>query len=148
MILKKAKLVKVVRDDDRYILLSNLTADIMVVDENVYDLWNTFKDGRDGDEVTGNERRAVETLYKKGFLIPVNTDELGFIRSKIEHCKTCSKVGYAFFVTMKCNFKCVYCYQYKDPISMSWSVAKACVDYILSQASQKDQKESRHRIEQ
>jgi len=134
--LKQSQLVKrVPYDENREILLSNLTGDIMLVSKEVSNLFDRFKTQQDITNFSVKEKEVVEKLKKLGYLVDDNiskNDEIDLLRSRIEFYRENSKPGYSFFVTIDCNFGCKYCYQKKNVLTMSEDTASKIVKFIAS----------------
>ncbi|MFU2158614.1 radical SAM protein [Caldisericum sp. AR60] len=131
--LKKSRLVKRISyNEEKDILLSNLTGDLVLVNKNVSSLLDKFENPQNEYNFTGKERDIIEKLKNVGCLVDSEIDEMELLRKQFEFYRKNSKSGYAFFVTTSCNFNCKYCYQEKNNLSMSEEMAFKIVEFISS----------------
>ncbi len=129
--LKKSQLVKrVPYDEKREILLSNLTGDVILVDKEVSNLFDSFENFKDAKNFGQKERKTIEKLKELGYLVDSDADEMKLLRNQFEFYRKNSKPGYSFFLTTDCNFQCKYCYQEKNFLSMPEDTAFKFVEFI------------------
>lgn len=118
-------------DEEKTILVSNLTNAICVVDKEAYDLLQRFKEPSPEDALVEDPKVAelISELKKAGILIDVGTSELELFEKKIKRKR--KETMYTFVLTYDCNLRCNYCYEgEKQPYNMSWETAQTILDFI------------------
>ncbi len=142
-LVKSNLLLKVPLKNNKIALFSNLTAAICVVDKELENILEMFKRPIKPKAVFGEDttvKKAVEQLYIGGFIVNSNVDERKQLKKLMEQIKNKDEYGFMFIMTLKCNFRCVYCYEEHDPLELTQETADKCMEFMLSKIQKSKQK--------
>lgn len=124
-------------------LFSNITGAICTIDKDVDEILEHFNTPLYANEVYREDQKikiAIEQLFSGGYVVPKDQDEIQEFRRKVEGVKNKKAHGFMFIMTLKCNFRCVYCYEPHDEIDMSKETADKCIDFLLQKITESQQK--------
>lgn len=142
-IVKSKYLLRVNLDDGKYALCSNVTGAISLVDEEMKHFLELYSEPKCYKEVcNGNPKyeEATKHLLNRGMLIEEDVNEEKKLGVVIKKLRENSPYVFTFVLTMKCNFRCTYCYESRNPMDMNWEVAEKCINFIVKKVKETKQK--------
>ncbi len=142
-LIKSRLLLKVPLKNGKNALFSNLTGAIAVVDEELENILELFDNSVKAKAVYGENpviKKAVEQLFMGGLIVDSKADEFGLLEKTINSIKDRKDYGFMFIMTLKCNFRCVYCYEEHRPIEMIQETAEKCIEFMLQKINESKQK--------
>jgi len=78
-----------------------------------------------------NSTQILNALINHGFLIPDDADEIASLKENYKMgCTDQSVLSMTIIPTLACNFRCVYCYQERNPASMAGNVEDAVIRFV------------------
>lgn len=128
-------------DEEKKILVSNLTNAICVVDKEAYDILQKFKEPSSENTLVQDPKisNLISEFKKASFLIDAEANELELFEKKIRRKRR--ETMYTFVLTYNCNLRCVYCYEgEKQPYNMSWETARTILDFISRRTKERGDK--------
>jgi len=132
--------------DGKRVLCSGITTAIFLVDSDVEELLNYFREPKYIDEACRGYSKCGETVKKLingGMIVEENVDELEILNSLITKVRNEVPYSFVFTVTLACNFRCIYCYEEKHPVEMTWDVASRCINFMVERIKESKQKDVR-----
>jgi uncharacterized protein len=118
------------RVDDKYLAINLLTNAVLSLDDNEYKLVRNLLERaempRDPDE-----RALYELLAESKFIIPREFNEMAYLERLFKISKGCKK-GFSLgpVITLRCNFRCPYCYQDHVDVRMGREVQLAILAFL------------------
>lgn len=86
----------------------------------------------------GEPDPLLRQLWKSGFLIPDDLDELAYMEAQYKRSReNRGQLSLTIAPTVNCNFRCTYCYQEHPNKKMSQEVQDALVDRVRQAATEK-----------
>ena len=80
----------------------------------------------------------VETLIQEGYLIERGIDEMDLLFTRSLVGRTAREIILSIMLTLRCNFRCWYCFEPHPLVDMSESVEKSILAYISKNAGKTD----------
>ena len=147
----KSPFVQVVRDGDSAVIWHSLFGHPKVVSVETLEFLELFSEpttilSRIGDELTDEDRGAIEELLRSYFLVPEDFNDRAFLRERMREREkeivSGSLIDYLELIMSEvCNFRCTYCIYFNnletsDRINnpkkfMRFKMAKKIVDQYL-----------------
>ncbi len=143
-IVKSKRLLRIELDNGKTTLFSNISGQIAVIDNELENLLEKFKVPINPKDVCNNNpvyEKAIKELLNNHILVKASADEDQLLRETIETYRNSSSYSFTWVLTMKCNFRCIYCYEEKQNIDMSWEVAEKSIDFVVEKIKESKQKE-------
>ncbi len=143
VLIKSSMILKAPLKNGKKAIFSNLTGAICVVDDELELVLDSFSKPMSPSEIYGNNhasKKAVEQLFLGGFLVNEGTDEVGILKKTIEKMKEPNTYGFMFIMTLRCNFRCVYCYEERNPIEFTPEMADKCIEFMIKKIKESGQK--------
>ncbi|NHI83389.1 MAG: radical SAM protein [Candidatus Thorarchaeota archaeon] len=128
-------------DNEKKVLVSNLTNAICVVDSEALSVVEDFKFPTHEETYVQNPETAdlINQLRRGGILVEADTDELGLYERRIKYASR--EAVYTLVLTYDCNLACAYCYEgHKEPEHLTIDTAKKILDFISARARKEKQK--------
>lgn len=95
-------------DDTKRLFYNSLTSALAIVEDDKFNMYQNFRDNGKVIEDT----KFSEDLIKGGYIIDRDLDELDIVRMRLYRSRFASKrFSLTIAPTLKCNFKCIYCYE-------------------------------------
>ncbi|MEA1994447.1 MAG: radical SAM protein [Euryarchaeota archaeon] len=142
-LVKPKLLLKVDIENGRKAIFSNLTGSAAVMDSEVEEILDSFESPVYLKDVCKNDplcEKAVNELLSEGMLIEEGIDEYSRVKDTIDKIRRSRKYSFMFVLTTRCNFNCIYCYEDKTPLDMTWRTAEKCIDFIEDRVKETGQK--------
>lgn len=99
------------------LVFNSLSGGLILVENRIYDYLT-----QNGSNVSMTE---IAELKENGFIVEHNLDEYGFLVFKereLIYSTSAKSLAYVICPTLKCNYKCVYCYEASDDCNSSFSL--------------------------
>jgi len=104
--LRKAKTTYIVPyENGKFVFLSNLTSKVMIGDTAVKDIVENPNSYLDSNP------NVVKYLYENGFIVKNEAIESEILYTNFEKAKNDISLTFVLYLTLNCNFNCVYCFQ-------------------------------------
>jgi uncharacterized protein len=118
-------------DSGRYFLVNTRTTAVLdVTDEPLFNLGKRLVSSECIDNNLGED--ILNFLIKNGFILPIGFDEINWMKQIHKDTRIGKDAfGLAIALTLSCNFRCTYCYEKHQNISVSDEL----IDSILNFAS-------------
>lgn len=119
---KTSKFNYYLKKDKGYIITNTITGNISFMsDKERFNLEN---------DLERFSERELKMLYENGFIVKKNFDEVGFLRFLYQRRKKDKCARIVICPTLKCNFRCPYCFQEHSFIDMNLEVEELVYDFI------------------
>ena len=103
-------------ENEKHILYNSMTNSLALIDNEKYGGYRKYENG----EVENLDSDLMEDLYKGGFIVDNDFDELKELELRLLHGRFSSNsLGLTLAPTSDCNFRCIYCYE-KDVIKPTY----------------------------
>lgn len=116
-------------ENEKHILYNSMTNSLALIDNEKYGVYRKYENG----EVENLDSDLIEDLYKGGFIVDNDFDELKELELRLLHGRFSSNsLGLTLAPTSDCNFRCIYCYE-KDvikPTYMTEEVQDAIINLV------------------
>lgn len=120
---------------DQSVLYNTFTRDYFLLDESQKKMFQELFDNFHKASYSSEEADFIMKLTQKKFIVHDDLDEIEKIKNKEDARKTQQQTHVIVFkTTLDCNFKCTYCKQYHDPISMSDEIEANIVEYVNNES--------------
>ncbi len=142
-IVKSSLLLKVPLKNGKTALFSNISGAIAVVDKELEGTLERFNIPLLAKEVYGKNpitKKAIEQLVLGGMLVRCGVNELSVFEKSMNAARNQGGYGFMFIMTLKCNFRCIYCYEEHKPLEMNQETADKCIEFVLQNIKESKQK--------
>ena len=123
-------------DTGSKLVFNTITCVLGIMDPETQSLYNNIE-GLELDLVNNSKsKEAIETMYKMGFIIQKNINELEVLKTRdaISRFTTATNtMGLTIATSLDCNMACTYCYEGKsaiNKIAMDSSVQNDVVNFV------------------
>jgi uncharacterized protein len=90
---------------------------------------------QDYEKLAHINTKLFEDLKRGGFLVEDETDELSQLQVERNLARwNTTSLGLTIAPTLRCNFACTYCYEYKHDVDMTSEVADALIEFVKARA--------------
>ena len=142
-IIKSKYLLEINLDNGKYGLCSNITGAISLIDEEMKQLLERYNKPKYYKDICNGNlkyKEATKHLLERGMLVEEDANEKKKLGDVIKKLRENSPYVFTFVLTMKCNFRCIYCYESRNPMDMNWEVAEKCINFIVEKVKETKQK--------
>lgn len=130
ILMKKSKYNIPKRYENRHFIVNTLNSNFIEVSENDYDIYKNKKVFKEEDF----DRDIFENLRKGKFLIPIELDELKILKTRYKREQLSKKIlTITVAPSLKCNFKCSYCYEDKKEKIINKNDQTLIIEFIENQ---------------
>ncbi|MCG2825744.1 MAG: radical SAM protein [Thermoplasmatales archaeon] len=143
-LVKSKYLLKIDIGDNKKALCSNITGSISLIDPEIEDVLESYMEPKSPNESCRGDpecEKVTKELMKRKMLIEESTDEIGIFNDVVEKIRNAGMYAFTFTVTTACNFRCIYCYEEKEPERMVWKVANRCIGFMVEKVEETGQKD-------
>jgi uncharacterized protein len=117
----------ITKHNDVNLLFNTRTLSLIEIDENIEELIKS----EDVSSIMKLNKEDICLLYDNGFIVDKNTNEIDILKNIYWSEKINSKVLHlSVMTTLKCNFRCVYCFEKRSNLDMEVDVQDAIVKFI------------------
>ncbi|MDP2947564.1 MAG: radical SAM protein, partial [Nanoarchaeota archaeon] len=122
-------------EPNQSVLYNTFTRDYFMLDESRKKMIKgLFKDFHK-TSYSSEEAEVIIKLTKNRFIVHDDLNELEKIKKHEEDQKTQQLTHVIIFkTTLDCNFRCTYCNQYHDPITMTDEIETRMVEYVKNES--------------
>ena len=116
------------KGEEGWIIYNNLSAAMIEVPYYAYKMLRENKISN-----FKNANKIIPALRKGYFIVPKNENEIEILRRKRnEICESVAIIAFQILPTLKCNFRCIYCYEnlQNDNRFMTKEVMDAIIEYV------------------
>lgn len=125
-------------DEDAFLAVNLVSEGVLRLDQEHFELVkHVLKSPESASR--GEARRVRDTLEEQGFLVDADIDERKFLQLRFQIARDGSDaLGISILPTMRCNFRCPYCYETHDSVDMSDSVLTSISTFVREELPSKN----------
>lgn len=123
--------ISIPEGSDSYLLVNTLTTAVLRTRETCPRLVHSALLDKEAPFNLPLDEAPLDLLLSNGFLVPIDFDEIKWLESL--HWKARlgeDALGVGIAVTLGCNFRCSYCYQWHHNIHMSLQLEELIVNFV------------------